>query len=404
MKIFLSAGEISGDVHGAALVEAVRSIEPSAEFAGIGGTRMRAAGVRLLHDSSAWGTVGFFEGLTRFPKLFPVLRGMGGVLKAESPDLFVPIDYRFFNMRACRAAKDSGIPVVYYFAPVSWFGTGTRKFEELARSVDLALVCLPVSLDEYERAGVNYLYVGHPMVDLVSPTMNHEEAARFFNLETGRLTIGLMPGSREHEVRSLMPVFRRAVENLSGRIPGLQFILMSAGGALTPLIRKTLRGAPVSVFESNRYDFMNVSDLLILCSGTATHEATLLGRPMIVVYRLSRLTAALVRATVELPFVSLPNILAGEAVVPELLQEKCTPAAVAAEAYRLLTDPEARHETRRRLERAGAELGAPGVIRRAAEIVAAAAAGRWGETQDAVMKALRGRRPAAKLTPGEFIA
>ena len=143
-----------------------------------------------------------------------------------------------------------------------------------------------------------------------------------FGLETGNIIIGLMPGSRVHEIRRLLPVFCLAVERLSREIPGAQFILLSADAALTPLIRRIVKNHPITITEEHPYDFMNISDLLILCSGTATHEATLMEKPMIVTYRVSALTAALVRSTVDIPFIALPNILAGEFVVPELVRHE----------------------------------------------------------------------------------
>ena len=376
-KLFICAGEISGDNHGAALVRAIREIEPDIDFVGIGGNRMQAAGVRLIYNSTDWGTVGFFEGISRFPRLYPVLLKMRRIFSREAPALFVPIDYRFFNLKLCRIAHSMGIPIVYFFAPVSWFGSGKKRFEELAKYVNLSLLCLPLSFKEYDEAGAQWEYTGHPLVDTVAPTMEREESLRFFGLDTGKITIGLMPGSRTHEIRRLLPIFCRAVERLVRDIPGSQFILLSADAALTPLIRRIVRDRPVTIAESHTYDFMNISDLLVVCSGTATHEATLMEKPMIVAYRVSALTAALARSTMDITFIGLPNILANECVVPELVQEKCTPEAIVAEAHRLLADTEERLRMKKKLQEVKVSLGSPGVLHRAAEYIVDAVHGKW---------------------------
>ncbi|MFH1539093.1 MAG: lipid-A-disaccharide synthase [bacterium] len=376
-RIFFCAGEVSGDRHGAALAKAIRGIDSEVEFFGIGGTQMKAAGVELLHDSTGWGTIGFFEGATRFPRLYPIFRKIPKIFDRERPDMFVPIDFRVFNMGLCRAAKTRGIPVTYFFAPVSWYGTGKKRFAELAESVDLALICLPFSLGDYELAGANFEYVGHPAVDLAQPEMEMEEAFKTFGLERGRVTIGLMPGSRIQEIKRLLPVFRDAAELLRNSVPGSQFILLSADARFTPLIRKILRDTTVTVTESHPYDFMNVCDLLIVCSGTATHEATLMEKPMVVTYRLSRPTAALARLMMKYTYVAMPNLLAGEMVVPELIQERCTAGNIALEAHRLLTDSEARVALRRKYQEVKMMLGAPGVLDRSAERIVNALNGKW---------------------------
>lgn len=374
-KIFISCGEVSGDMNGANLVRAVLELAPDFEFVGIGGEHLRDAGVRLIYDSSQWGSIGFLEAALKTPRVYPALRRMPALFRSEQPDLFVPVDYRFFNMRSARAAKEAGVPVVYFFAPVSWFGSGGRRFEALARTVDLSLVALPLSLSDYRDAGANYEFIGHPLLDTAKPSMSAEAAADFFGVKPGRLVIGLMPGSRAQEVKRLMPVFTKAVRLISERLPGTQFLLFRASAALEPLIKSLAGDAPIKVVDRNVYDFMELSDLLILCSGTAAHEATIMEKPMVVTYKLSWFTAWLARKTVDPPFVALPNIIAGEFVAPELLQEACTPEAVAAKAVEILSGPEVRCKMIEGLRAVKSQLGEPGALERAARRVVEAALG-----------------------------
>lgn len=336
---------------------------------------MRDAGVRLLADSSSWGSIGFLEGVVKFPRVYPVLRKIGRLFEQEKPDVFVPVDYRVFNMRASRAARARGLKVVYFFAPVNWFGSGGKRFKVLAETVDLSLVALPLSLDGYRAAGANFEFIGHPLADVVKPSMSREDALRRFGLEEGRRVIGLMPGSRTQEVNRLLPVFVRAAPLIRAALPDAQFILLQAAEPLKPLILKYLEGSDIKVASESAYDFMNVSDLLVLCSGTAAHEATLMKKPMIITYKLSAITAWIARRTVAPPMVGLPNILAGEFVVPELIQEDCTPEKVSEEAINILLSDERRVRMSERLGEIKEKLGGGGVLERAARRVVDAANG-----------------------------
>lgn len=380
-KIFIIAGEVSGDLNASNLVRAVRRLSDSFEFVGIGGRHMRDAGVRLLADSATWGSIGFFEGFIKGLKIYPVARRIGRMFAEEKPDLFVPVDYRVFNMRAARIAKGMGIPVVYFFAPVSWFGSGGGRFAALAKTVDLSLVALPLSLEDYRAAGARFEYIGHPLIDTVMPSMPEEEARGFFGVGGARPVIGLMPGSRGQEVARLMPVFAGAALKIREALPGARFVVFRATDALDPLIRRHIDvgGAEISeitVAHERVYDFMNISDLLILCSGTATHEATLMRKPMVVCYKINAVTAWIIRKTVDPPMIALPNILAGEFVAPELIQEACTPEAVAEKALEILSSDEIRVRMSEKLGLVKRSMGEPGVLARAARLVADAADGK----------------------------
>jgi len=374
-KIFITAGEVSGDVNASHLVRAVKDIDPDIEFAGIGGRHLREAGVRLLADSSTWGSIGFLEGVVKGFVILPVARRLAAMFEQEKPDLYVPVDYRFFSMRGARIAKSRGIPVVYYFSPVSWFGSGGKRFEELAATIDLSLVALPLSLDQYREAGVNFQYIGHPLVDAVKPSMTREEALRFFGLEGDGPVIGFMPGSRGQEIKRLMPVFARAARIIQKESVGARFIAFRAIEQYDFLIKKCIGDAPVSVAHEKVYDFMNVCDVLALCSGTATHEAAILGKPMVVCYKINPVTGWIVRKTVNPPMIGLPNIIGREFVVPELVQEACTPESVADETVKLLKEEDIRTKTIEKLGIVRDRLGKPGVLERAAKLVVEAVHG-----------------------------
>lgn len=374
-------GEVSGDLNGANLVRAVRELAPEFEFVGIGGEHLRAGGVRLLRDSATWGSVGALESAAHAHQVYPAMLALPAMFRAEKPDLFVPVDYRFFNMRAARTARAAGVPVVYYFAPVSWYGTGGKRFTELAQTVDLALLALPFSIDEYRAAGARFEFIGHPLVDTVRPELSAADAHAFFGTDPMRPVAGLMPGSRFQEVKRLLPVFARAAVLYKRQFPETQFLLFSATAALDAFIKQNIGDAPVRVVREKIYDFMNVCDFLIMCSGTAAHEATIMRKPMIVTYKISAITNWLVRRTVNPPYIALPNIVARRFVVPELLQEACTPHSLSQLAM-LLSDAGLRDTMKRELDAVAGTLGAPGALQRAARLTVDAALGRFPEKSD----------------------
>jgi lipid-A-disaccharide synthase len=381
-KIFLCSGEVSGDMHGANLVRRIRTLAPEFEFAAVGGERMRAAGVRLLADSTTWGSVGAFESAAKAPWVYPAMRRMPALLRAEQPDVFVPIDYRYFNMRAARAAHEQNIKTIYFFAPVSWFGSGPGRFAPIAQTVDLALLTLPFSHDDYRAAGANFEFIGHPIMDTARPDLDAAGAHEFFGTDPQRPVIGLMPGSRFQEVKRLLPVFRNAAAMILKQIPDAQFLLFAATGPLEQYIRRLTAQTPITIINEHVYDFMSISNLLIMCSGTAAHEATVLGRPMIVAYKISAPTAWLARRMVDIKFIAMPNIVADSFVVPELVQEACTPQAVADLACALLSDPARRDTMERGLGDVRRKLGGAGALDRAAHRVVDAALGRIPEFRE----------------------
>lgn len=368
-KIFITAGELSGDLNASLLVKALRARAPELEFIGIGGPKMKEAGVRLLADSTTWGSIGMLESALKFPRVYPYLRAMPAIFGREAPDLYIPVDYRFFSIRCAAIASKMNIPVAYYFAPVSWFGTGGKRFRQMAGIVDLALLALPFSLDDYKSAGIRAEYIGHPLLDAAKPSMSREDARTHFGLKSGEKVVGFMPGSRFQEIGRLTPVLACAAKIMNKELPGTRFLLFPAAPEFEPLIKKRLGDAPVDVVHGSVYDFMNVCDVMALCSGTAAHEACMMGTPMIVTYKLSAVTAWIVRKTLKPEMIAMPNILAGEFIVPEILQEECTGERVAQETLKLLTDEAAKTKMKSALERVLKKLGEPGVADRAAEFV-----------------------------------
>ncbi len=372
--IMIVAGEASGDLHGATLCRALRTLAPARPLVGMGGERMAGAGLDRLADVTEAAVVGGTEALGPLPTLIAAWRRLRAVLEGPRPPAaLVLIDFPEFNLRLARVARRAGIPVAYFIPPQVWAWRPWRA-RVLARRTSIVLAVFPFETTLYRRAGARVEFVGHPVLDALTGAPTRDEARRRLGLDERETVVGLLPGSRAHEIGRTLPVLHAAAARIATARPGTRFVLGAvarAGDGLDPAT--TLRGAvpPVQVVTGDTYAVMRAADLLLVNSGTATLEAALLGTPMVVCYRLSRLTEAWARLLVRVPWISLANITLGRAVVPELYQRAFTPARVAAEALRLLGSPAALAAQRDAFAELAGALGEPGVGERAARHVLA---------------------------------
>ncbi|MDI3279745.1 MAG: lipid-A-disaccharide synthase [Bacillota bacterium] len=377
LHIMISAGETSGDLHGAYLARALRELVPEVQLFGMGGPQMRQAGVELLFDPTSLSTVGFWEALRSYRALKSALALLERALAQNRPDVLVVIDFPGFHLRLAEAAKKMGVPVVYYFSPSAW-AWGRGRALQVARSVALVAAVFPFEAEVYRQAGAEVNFIGHPLLDIVRVEKGREELRRELAGESSPV-VGLLPGSRRQEIEFLLPPLLGAAERIRRRYPAAAFLLPLASSITPEQVEPYLRrraDLPVRVVQGRTYEVMAACDLILVASGTATLEATCLGTPMVVVYRLSWPTYLLARLLVRVPYIALPNIVAGWRVVPELIQRQATPERIAAEALALLDSPPLREEMRERLHRVVELLGQPGAVRRAAKLVVAVARGR----------------------------
>jgi lipid-A-disaccharide synthase len=369
-QVLMVAGEASGDLHGAHLVEAVHAVAPEVRFFGVGGQGLKRRGVELLYSSDSLAVVGITEVLFRLKPILTALRGLKKILEQRRPDLVILIDFPDFNLRLARMACQKGIPVLYYISPQVWAWRSGR-IKQIARWVKKMVVLFPFEVPLYRAAGVDVEWVGHPLLDVVKPSLPVDEAIRRFGLDPGRRIIGLLPGSRSHEIERLLPILLGSAQLLVKEMPDLQFVIPVAPGISNADLIPYLEKVPVHVtlVEGQGYDVMNVSDLLIAASGTVTLEATILKKPMIIVYRVSSLSYLVAKALVKVKHIGLVNLVAGEEVAPELIQGEARPERVAEEALRILRDPDLQGRMTGAMAGVCQKLGEPGAARRAARIV-----------------------------------
>jgi len=369
-KIMLVAGEVSGDLHGAHLVEAIQEIDPDIEFFGVGGEGLEKRGMKLLRHVHSLSVVGISEAFRKLRTALKALQELKEAMEQERPDLIILIDYPEFNLRLARIARQKRIPVLYYISPQIWAWRPGRV-KSIAKLVRKMVVLFPFEVPLYQAAGVDVEWVGHPLLDIVRPSLPREEALEQFGIDPEQKTIALLPGSRIEEVIRLLPPMLTSAALLQRAIPKLQFILPLAPGIsgtdLHPILRDTF--VPITVVNGFSYDVMALSDLIITASGTATLEAAILGKPMVIVYKVSSLSYWVARALIRVKHIGLVNLVAGKEIARELLQKDVNPERITEEALRLLKDPVLYEKTIESMAEVRQSLGEPGAASRAARIV-----------------------------------
>lgn len=365
-RILVSAGEASGDLYAASLVEAVRKRFPEAEFFGCAGPRMRQAGVRAIIEAESLSVVGLLEVVGHIPRIYGQYRKLVEAARRERPRLAILTDSPDFHLRVARRLKRLGIPVVYLIAPQVWAWRKGR-IPLIRRVIDRLLCIFPFEEEFFRRHRIPATYIGHPLSRLVRPALSRQDFLKKHGLPADRPLVALLPGSRAGEAARHLPALLDAAEAIA-RKQAASFVL--AIPALLRDFRQRISTASIQVIEGETWDVLAHADLALAASGTVTVEAALLGTPMVTFYKVTGLSWHLGRFLVRVPFYSMVNLIAGRAVVPELMQNEMSGDRLAAEALRLLSDPAQRNEMRRGLAGVAAALsGVDDPMDRAAGVV-----------------------------------
>ncbi|SDV47462.1 lipid-A-disaccharide synthase [Chitinasiproducens palmae] len=345
-RLAMVAGEASGDLLGAALLGGLRTRLPAAEIAGIGGPRMVAAGFDARWPSETLAVNGYVEVLRHVPAILALRRQLVRWLLTDPPDAFVGIDAPDFNFGVEKALRAAGVPTVHFVSPSIWAWRGGR-IKTIARASDHMLCLFPFEKDIYDRAGIAATFVGHPLADAIPMVPDTAGARRRLGIAETGPCIGVMPGSRQGEIHRIAPVFLEAMALMQQREPGLRFLLAAANETAASLLAPLIATHPqlsVHVIVGDSHGVLEASDAMLIKSGTSTLEAALFKKPMVISYKVPWLTGQIMRRQGYLPYVGLPNILAGRFVVPELLQHFATPSALADATLAQLNDEVNRRE------------------------------------------------------------
>jgi len=369
-KIFIVAGEVSGDMHAATLVRELRLLDPQITLMGLGGKRMREEGVKLFFDLTTIAVVGFTEVLKNiflFRKLFWDFINKA---VAEKPEAVILVDYPGFNIRLAKELKKRGFKVIYYISPQVW-AWGENRVEIIRKNVDKMIVLFDFEKELYKKHGVDAEFVGHPLLDRVHLTMTKEEFLDAFYIKNKKPIIGLLPGSRNSEVEKMLPVMIESAKIIYKEFPEAQFLVLSASNVDINTYHNLIRasGLPILMLDSQHYNAIANSDVGLIASGTATLEAGILNTPMLIVYKVSFLTWAYARLMIKIPYIGLVNVVAGKKVAPEFVQFGAKPGPIAKETISLLKNKEKYNRVKQGLSQIKTHLGLPGASRRAAEII-----------------------------------
>jgi lipid-A-disaccharide synthase len=370
-QVLIVAGEASADLHAARALEELRRLRPGVRAFGVGGRRLREAGLEVLAPAEDISVMGLAEVLPRIPRILGILRALARAAAERRPKAALLVDLPDFNLRLAAKLKKLGIPVVYYVSPTIWAWRRGRS-KKIARVVDRMLCILPFEERFYEGTGVSARFVGHPFAEKPPPAPPEAYRAEL-GLPASRTTVAMVPGSRPAELSRILPAMLEAAERIRAVHPDAQFVVPVAPTlpreALEPYLARH-PGLAVTLVDGRTEAVVGASDAALVKSGTATLETAVMLRPMVVVYKLSWLTYLVGRLLVRIAHFALVNILAGRGVVPELLQRDASPERMAAEIERLLGDRAAREAQLSGLREVRATLGEPGAPRRVAEEVA----------------------------------
>jgi len=365
-SVLIVSGEASGELHGAELVRAIRELSPDTRFFGVGGEKMRQAGVEVLYDVDHLEVVGIWEALLSLRHHRSVLRGLISFAEKHRLSAIVLIDYPYFNLYFAQKVKHLNIPIIYYISPQVWAWYPSR-IKKIARLIDKMLVILPFEEELYRRQGLRVEFVGHPLLEEVVAELDRRNFCQKYNLDEGAEIVGLLPGSRQREIRYLLSPMLQSIPLLQ-RVRKLNFVVSVAERVDRRLVERVAEPylSQVTLVEGDAYNVIKNSDLLVVSSGTATLEAAILGTPMVVVYKLSFPGYLLAKLWLRAKYISLVNILADREVVTELLQYRVSARNIAQEVLRLLLNPAVKEGVKKELQGVRAKLGTPGASRRAA--------------------------------------
>ncbi|MCX5707467.1 MAG: lipid-A-disaccharide synthase [Candidatus Omnitrophica bacterium] len=368
-KILIVAGEASGDLHASHLVEEIKKIQPRTSFFGLGGPKMKNQGVTLSCDLTKFAVVGFWEvlkNLFKFKKIF------GDILKKtdeEKPDLAILVDYPGFNLRLAEELYKKNIPVVYYISPQIW-AWGQKRIHLIKKVVKRMLVFFKFEEELYKTHGVPVNFVGNPLLDTVKTSMPKEELLRQAGLKPGVLTVCLLPGSREKEVKALLPIMLKCAKIIKGYLDGrAQFLVLRSSSVKEEIFTKAVNNysLPIKILTGKTYDGIAASDFALVCSGTATLETAILATPMIILYKVSFLTWLFIRMMIKIPYIGLVNVVKGRKIAEEFVQFDADPEKICDYVIPILHDKEKLARLKLELFSIKPLLGPPGANLRAAK-------------------------------------
>lgn len=366
--LIVIAGEASGDMHAAHLIQEIKRLDPQITFSGLGGPQMQAQGLELYQDLTKIAVVGFVEVIRHYPEIKKAFHLILHKVKERHPLAVILVDYPGFNLRLARELKKRNVKVIYYISPQVWAWKADRVLL-IKKYIDKMLVLFQFEKDFYARFNINADFVGHPLIDIIDVRTSREEFLKRHGLQHSKLTIGILPGSRQKEIQTLLPLMAKAAAILRREFPQIQFLIVKAPTIDPSLIKRYCPNLPErwKIIEQQPYEAVHACDLVMVASGTATLETAILQKPMVIIYKTSLFSWLLAKLFVKIPDIGLVNIVAGKRIVPECLQFEATGPKIADELKNIFTNEPKIADMKFNLKRVKELLGPAGASRRAAE-------------------------------------
>ena len=367
-NILIICGEASGDLNAGSLAKAIKTIDPEISISAVGGETLRRAGVNVFYDIKELSVMGFFDVLKKLPRFFSLKKLLLEKIKAEKFDLIILVDFSGFNLRFAQAVNKS-TPIIYYVSPQVW-ASRIGRVKTIKEYISKMIVLFKFEEDFYKKRMISVDFAGHPLLDVVKPTMAKKEFLTHLNLESGKKIIALLPGSRRSEIKNILPVMLKTAKIIL-KNTDTQFVIAKSPQVDWPIYQKLIdkSGIEVKIAEGKTYDCLNICNLALVTSGTATLETAIMQKPFLIVYKMNLLNYLLYRPQVKIPFIGIVNIIAGRKIIGEFIQFKATPQNIANETLRILGNPTELETINNDLSQLKLSLGSPGASERAAKIV-----------------------------------
>ena len=369
-KVIVIAGEPSGDLHGSHLIKNLKEISPEIEISGLGGPQMKAAGAEIYYDLTNLAVIGFFEVLKNIDKFKSAFKLLLKKIDQVKPDVVVLIDYPGFNLKIAKEIKKRNISIIYYISPQVW-AWGKNRIKTIRKLVDKMIVVFKFEEDLYKKEKIDAYFAGHPLIDIVKPVNSKDETFLNYNLDSSNPIITLMPGSRENEICKNLPIMLESANLIHEKIQDAQFLLIQSNSVESSIYEQEVKKSnlPVRLIVNNVYDILNITDFALICSGTATLEATILTVPMAIIYKVSFLSWLFIRSLIRIPYIGLVNIVANKKIAPEFIQYDARPESISEFVVEYILNRDKIDRMKGELSKVKNLLGPPGASRRAAEYI-----------------------------------
>lgn len=367
--ILIICGEASGDLNAAGLIQALKKINPEIKISGVGGQHLASAGAEIYGDIKDLAVIGLFDVLKKLPKFFALQKLILQKIKAEAPDAIILVDFSGFNLRLARKINKT-IPTIYYISPQVW-ASRQGRVKTIKKYISKMLVLFKFEEEFYKKYGIDAKFVGHPLLDIVKPTMEKKEFLNNLGLSESKTTLALLPGSRKAEIENILPVMLKAAMLIRKEIVDAQYVIAKSPQLDRDIYNRKIRGLnlDVKIAEGKTYECLESADFALVASGTATLETAIMQKPFVVIYKMNLLNYLLYRPQVKVPHISMANIVAQKKIVPEFIQFQANPKKIADQVIKLLQNPPELEQMKKELSKIKSSLGEKGASSRAAQII-----------------------------------